>query len=450
MQENKRIGVADGLAAIALFIMFLFLYTTSLTTYVYGDRIIAYGTVVLAVVAAVICYFIKGGYNQRIGAEYCWLIIMGLVVIRNGDIAHSNYPAFMLYICSIIMLIVLSYFSGWQKNAITIMCIFSVFHMLTGVYFLLNRSVLLRRIVPQMRLDAYNTAKLRRTIHSGYMTGLTNHYSTMGMYMAFGLIALFFWSYKRSKFKVSVGMSAIVITSLVCLFLTGKRAHFIFGVAALLLVYLGFFGKNSGSAKIKRIMGLILVAAVALVIMSSLPQFAAIMNRFKITEDSSLGEVSNGRLDLLWKPALKLFAGNELFGIGWRNFKYDFRQYSSMKVSNDAHNIYLQLLCETGIIGFIIVMSILLFTLYITYKMLKEERAKFDETGEFSDRMYCLAFSMTVQLFFFMYGMTGNPLYQFECYFPYMLACAMTYQARREKKNEAAQSNVKKKVLKKA
>lgn len=444
MQENKKNGVTNGLAAFSLFLMFLYLYSTSLTSFVYSSHGIAHATIGVAVGCAAICYFIKSGYSQGVGAEYCWVVIAAMAMFRNGDFAHSNYTPIMLYISCITVMIAFSYFSGWQKYVIGIMCIFTAFHMITGVYFLINKSVLVRSIVPQFGLDIYNTARLKTMIYRDYMTGLTSHYSTMGMYMAFGLIVVFFWAFKRNKYKFGVVMSIPVIAAFVCLFLTGKRAHLIFAAVSLLVVYLGFLGKNSGSAKLKRIMGLILVAAVSLVIMSSLPQFSAIMARFKIGEDSSLGEISNGRLDLLWIPAFKLFSKNKLFGIGWRNFKYDFKQYSSMRVNNDAHNIYLQLLCETGIVGFVIIMSILLFTFYITYKTLKEERARFEETGEVSDRMYYLAFSFTVQLFFFMYGMTGNPLYQFECYLPYMLACAMTYRARREIKDEAAQT-VKKK-----
>lgn len=60
-------------------------------------------------------------------------------------------------------------------------------------------------------------------------------------------------------------------------------------------------------------------------------------------------QLTSGRLDL-WKKALELFREKPVFGIGWEQFM------NHNTYEHDVHNTYLQWLCETGIVGFVLLM----------------------------------------------------------------------------------------------
>ena len=71
----------------------------------------------------------------------------------------------------------------------------------------------------------------------------------------------------------------------------------------------------------------------------------------------------------LFKVSLKMFETSPIFGNGYRSFQflcYDEQFYINGKqfCSTHPHNIYLQLLAELGIIGFIFIMTIFLFFFY--------------------------------------------------------------------------------------
>ncbi len=73
-------------------------------------------------------------------------------------------------------------------------------------------------------------------------------------------------------------------------------------------------------------------------------------------EDSVIGYDAATRL-VLWSTALDLFAHSPIAGIGWGNFPTVYGSYINISwipagIYN-VHNIYLQLLSETGILGFV-------------------------------------------------------------------------------------------------
>lgn len=72
-------------------------------------------------------------------------------------------------------------------------------------------------------------------------------------------------------------------------------------------------------------------------------------------------ELTSGRIGL-WKKAWELFKENPVFGIGWEQFM------NHNKYEHEVHNTYLQWLCEAGIIGFILLMTPLVFMWLMTLK----------------------------------------------------------------------------------
>ena len=64
-------------------------------------------------------------------------------------------------------------------------------------------------------------------------------------------------------------------------------------------------------------------------------------------ESIDANELTSGRM-ALWKRAIELFKENPIFGIGWKQF------VNHNTYEHNVHNTYLQWLCESGIVGFIL------------------------------------------------------------------------------------------------
>ena len=94
------------------------------------------------------------------------------------------------------------------------------------------------------------------------------------------------------------------------------------------------------------------------------------------------------------------------------------------------HNVYLQLLSENGLVGFTLFVSMLLFNLSTTLRKLK-----FNIKNNYSlqNNTY-LFFSLYVQVFYLIYGMTGNPLSDGFILIIYLIAASIPYTMKKKKK----------------
>ena len=83
------------------------------------------------------------------------------------------------------------------------------------------------------------------------------------------------------------------------------------------------------------------------------PPLQLIISRFlELGKDNS----TTSRIRM-WKLALEMFARHPLIGNGWESFKFEYYAKLSARTGSmydylDAHNVYLQVLAETGLLGF--------------------------------------------------------------------------------------------------
>ena len=139
----------------------------------------------------------------------------------------------------------------------------------------------------------------------------------------------------------------------------------------------------------------------------------------------------NGR-SYYWTAALSIFSNNKIHGIGMGCFSQYFDVYFH-RLGNleayDAHNIYIQMLAELGIVGealFVIFFVICLISTIKLFKKLRKIREK--EYG------YVLCYSVFLQIWFIVYGATGNPLYGAGQSFFYIASIAMMMSVKHELK----------------
>ena len=94
------------------------------------------------------------------------------------------------------------------------------------------------------------------------------------------------------------------------------------------------------------------------------------------------------------------------FRIEYSQLLYREREGSSQYMN--AHNIYLQLLAEVGIVGLILFLFIMAYFIYTVFKLLRAYNKKQFVTNLTMEPLY---FAAMFLVFFLMYGMTGNCLY---------------------------------------
>lgn len=240
--------------------------------------------------------------------------------------------------------------------------------------------------------------------------GMSLSISLSAYIITFGIAAFLFCNNRKS----SVSSILPVIFCLTALVFTNKRTMMLI---ALILCVLFYYINCNRKTRVRRILLLPLFAI--LIVTFSIWFYQTYGNEnaigriieslVNITEQKDISNGRNQIQDIAWK----LWGESDYtkwFGIGWGGFKRNFTLFEN---TSQAHNIYLQLLCETGITGLSVFVSVQLICLFSSVRLF----IRF--FSEDSRRRGLIGFSMTGQIIFGIYGFTGNPLYDSTCYLMY-------------------------------
>lgn len=269
---------------------------------------------------------------------------------------------------------------------------------------------------PMLSEKARQTFSLYK--RKGYYFGLLyNPHEPAGL-ITFGIAGLILWKYaSRSK-----GYFIYLISLLMAipLLLTGKKGVLFIAVIALGIMIMVLHGSRKQWMKALKFLAAIFVVAALLVYLSLKHPEIAIFNRFRrfllglIAGDS----IDSGRYSL-YQMALSEWRGHELFGIGWRHFnaltveKYGMTQYHEVNCD------YLQWLCETGIIGFILsiipVGTMLYRSIFVCRKLIRRAKSQIET--------WVLLFAGLIQIFTFMYAFVEIPFFDIIFFAVYICSC---------------------------
>lgn len=240
------------------------------------------------------------------------------------------------------------------------------------------------------------------------------------------LTALFLVSFdKKNRQKGLYWLELIIL--LIALLLTNKRAHFAFGMVAL---FCGLIvGENMGK-KTKRIIwilfGLSIAVALALWMLPLLSKDSTIASLIYTLQNLNNPDVdiSSDRNELA-KIAIEMIHTAPITGHGWGYYK------ANNVFQTDAHNVYLQLFAESGIFVLVIFIGLIGSSLIKTIHSLRQMVFVEEE----SSYKYLLKVSFCMQLFFALYCLTGNCLYNIDFWAIYVLSVAILCCVRRQMKN---------------
>ena len=182
----------------------------------------------------------------------------------------------------------------------------------------------------------------------------------------------------RKNLKTKLAVIAYLLVIFAAMIAEGRRGEMIAAVAAIAFVFI--VSKNIERRLRIGIAVLVLVVVFVLSyedILAILKQ-SSFFHRYALSlEGLSTGaDITSGRLEL-WALAVALFCEHPIIGIGYGGYAYhvtdEFRAIHGQDVMT-SHNCILDLLCENGIIGTLMVLIPLGIVFWLTYRHLLQAR----------------------------------------------------------------------------
>ena len=268
----------------------------------------------------------------------------------------------------------------------TILSVFIPSFNTTLVKFLYNSSI------SEMALSLFD--------YQGY-SGLAGQTGNNAFLIMFGGTIVICEMFKGKKIRFSSIVSFIII--LVSVLLTNKRSYLlILGVDFLYFLYL--YMKN---LKLTKKMLMIILSVSILFLFFS----CYALTNYKVFTRFSSENFMNGR-DIYAAKAIELIEENPIFGVGINNYpiasNYDIY----------AHNVFLQLASEVGIIFSLYIFICLFYILFSTTKMVYKTK-KID---------YLIGISILVQIVFLLEFFTGNSFYDANMLYAYFIGLSFFVQ----------------------
>jgi O-antigen ligase len=180
------------------------------------------------------------------------------------------------------------------------------------------------------------------------------------------LFALFIVKKKKKLELYSMSLFLILLSGLI--FISGERAAFFLFVLSFVFIF--FFIKNYKKFKI-----IFLLSSLIVIVVISL-SFNEKKNRIlSITKDNVTKFIFSPAHDSLIRTAYNMFKDKPISGHGPKMFRVickDEKYATGIRpCMTHPHNFYIQLLAETGIVGFSFLLGIFIYVLYCTYRQLK-------------------------------------------------------------------------------
>lgn len=341
--------------------------------------------------------------NKSLGI--LWVIFLCYLAANILFIGKADGPGLTVLVGGMILFI-LPFNTNWIKPVLRALVFITLFYAVATITLY---------IFPDLYQPIKNLYFLESDT-SGFQSGLTAHYSINGSFISLGLItvASFLLSGEIQGRKKALIIILVLIFAF-ALLLTAKRAHLIFALTSLLLIYWLAGG-------VHRLRNTVLVGiglfAGGTILALLVPEIGYAFNRiFQVFAGGvSLEEATSGRPQL-WANAIEQWRSNPIFGIGWDNFIYVWM--GGWPTSVLAHNEFLHLLVTIGLVGCILFVACAIASYVLTINTLRKLERKNPL------RKYLLV-SCVVQTFTLLYGFTTGDILPLDYVaLPYFLSVAI-------------------------
>ena len=362
---------------------------------------------VLICISGMVCVCLSKR-NMRISLlMFWWILTLVPVLINSSALRMHQYGFSILWIATLLFVII-----GVQIVDVSYLKIVKCIGILSSIY-------VFSTIFVNLNIGTFFWNNIANIFRSGITTGtiktagLTSHYSHNGMYIALAGVVWYAYAINEKNKKYIF----LFICSLIAMLFTQKRGPLLALIIAAIITIL-IREQGSFSKKFQRFLtGGLAILILTYVASLIFPSLFLVLERFSSNENLLTSR------EYLWQYAFEVFKEHPFLGAGWGSYSNNIDIVINTVSVNSiyAHNIYLQLLAETGIIGTSIFIIALIKSLTSIIKINRVELCA-DSISS--------TYSLCMQLFFLIYGLSGNPLYDKQMVLPYMIAIAISvYQA---------------------
>ena len=328
------------------------------------------------------------GISFTIGMGSLGILLLLNIVVRNESIQFSMLNKLYLLLC---VILIVSYSMPYARHDIKTVGIqiatfaflaFAVVSAKTSrieiikiskclMYFglLVSIYVILMKIFPEFyknnilpNLRGLDYSEILQDMKKGYGVEIggdsvyADYILTVASFIGIGFLML---SVKKmSKMKIII----FEIIYFIAIVLEGRRGELISYVISIIAFYTIIHRKNNRKQLLCIlffVIGLLLFGPIIISYLTPKQMITRYFNTFirlkELLTDfniETLSALMSGR-SILWKEAYNRFISSPIIGIGWGRYHDYVPQPYTGKLSN-VHNIWLQFLCETGIIGTIL------------------------------------------------------------------------------------------------
>jgi len=345
---------------------------------------------------------------------YSIAIFLCLILFRNANVIYGNFGLPFFSVFSLILLALLCASQKWHKVAVNIILFYTFEHVIGTIFCFAFPEIYKNHIMP---LFLTSQKELTYQFEHGQIAGITMHYSTNAAYLLIGLFTEIF-TFKLNKKDVSKGKLifnySTIIVSLFALLLTGKRAQILGGILAFVIVFILI--NRSEIKKIAKKVLIIIPIILIIIILVSIFVPIVIAPVTRTINSIIIGDLFESR-KTMYRLASEMFENEPVVGHGWGSFKYIYHENIEAKEKEymEVHNIYLQLLAEIGVIGFIYFAYWFIKLLIMKIKYLYKNP---------TNRLVSLSTVLFIY-YIFIEGIVGNPIYETQVFMPCLIILAM-------------------------
>lgn len=299
---------------------------------------------------------------------------------------------FFFHSLMIVLLVFLRSTVKWEKHFAKLLFIFSGIHSVCIVLQYVFPNTIMR--INKVLLTDYSYTLAQSAITMNYYSGIANQAAAAGMFAVI-FCAIVFCKLLTTKKKNGKLLIALLV-GIVALLLTQKRSFFVASIFAAYFIMIIYNNKEMNKRVIRLVRNSTLAALGGWLVFIIAPSTQNVVWRFFQDRGLFASRETMYNTMMEWSVNSRLWGE----GIGAAQTTFGF----------GGHNIYIQVLAETGIVGFII-FYIALFALVISN--IKKCRLYVKNNPTEREVHGVLLLSLYMQVIFILYGVSGNPIYDY-------------------------------------
>lgn len=265
----------------------------------------------------------------------------------------------------------------------------------------------------------------------GYFFGLVFNPHEIACLLALSFVALVLWQVVTNKFNLLHSCCCAILFSL--MLLVQKKGVTSLSLVSLFFVIMVLYATRKQWIRIIGLIAVLSIVSLVLYIYIKRHGDSVFFYRFVqfIERINNNQNIDSGRGGL-WQYAVNEFNNHKLFGIGWRKFNSFTTSIYGYDSGHEVNFDYLQWLCETGIVGFIMnsipVLVMLGRTILICTKYARNEK---DLRVKWS-----VLIAIYSQFFTVVYAFIEIPFYDIVVFAIYIISCIVINAAYQKYKHQ--------------